>query len=171
MDTLAHTCSRMGRLTGTCLPAGSRCPHTPLKCLQLGLSSAFSLNQCKNISRGGRQARPGSQEDAGGGLGLEMWKNRDSLPLRICRACPLLLESGSLGNGAADCPCLSLSTPVSRGKEGPWRPGAGRPHPRGPLRARARWPWALQPCPCFCWLPGAGAAAPPQLSGSPGLFG
>lgn len=51
----------------------------------------------------------------GGGLGLEMWKNRDSLPLRICRACPLLLESGSLGNGAADCPSVSPFLPLQAG--------------------------------------------------------
>lgn len=117
MDTLAHTCSRMGRLRGTCPPAGNRCPHTSLMCLQLGLCIGIFIEPVQKHLSGGGADRPGQgpRRMLGGGLGLEMWKNRDSLPLRICRACPLLLESGSLGNGAADCPSVSPFLPLQAG--------------------------------------------------------
>lgn len=124
MDTLAHTCLRMGPLRGTWPPAGNRCSYTPLMCLQLGLCISIFIEPVqKHLSgglgggEGGRQARlgQGPRRMLGRGLGLEMWKNRDSLPLRICRACPLLLKSGSLGNGAADCPSVSPFLPLQAG--------------------------------------------------------
>lgn len=67
-------------------------------------------------------------------------EEEDLLPLLMCRARPLLLESGSLGNGAAGrlSVCVSLPTPASSGKEGPWQLGAGRPHPLRPLLALAQ---------------------------------
>lgn len=68
---------------------------------------------------GGRQARPGSQEDAGVGLGLETWQKRDWSPLLICRARPPF--SWSLDHWVtgqlADCPSVSPFLPLqARGR-------------------------------------------------------
>lgn len=46
------------------------------------------------------QAGPGPRRMLGVGMGLETWRKRDLIPLLMCRACHLLLESGS--PGAAD---------------------------------------------------------------------
>lgn len=48
----------------------------------------------------GVQAGLGPRRMLGVGMGLETWRKRDLTPLLMCRACHLLLESGSLG--AAD---------------------------------------------------------------------
>ena len=48
----------------------------------------------------GVQAGLGPRRMLGVGMGLETWRKRDLIPLLMCRACHLLLESGS--PGAAD---------------------------------------------------------------------
>lgn len=160
----------MGTHRGTCPPAGNW--GMPTHSIRMSSMRPLQRVFIEPVQEHLRvQTGPGPRRMLGVGMGLEMWRKRDLIPLLMCRACHLLLESGSPGAADRLSVCLSPSTPASSGRKGPWQPGAGWPHPLRPPRAPAQWPWAPQPYPCSCWPPGAAAAVPPQLSDSPSLFG